>query len=219
MIKAIFFDADNTLYKLNSKRAYQNLFGYLSKEIGIPRVNIEGIWQVILDDVLDNPEKSLSPYFRHRLYPIKETLKFYGLSAKKAEAFSKKALNKFFDDLAEDIKFEKNLKNLIKELKKKYKLIIFTEEFKKYLPKKLNRIFGNWKKHFLFAVTPDTVKTMKPSEKYFRYALKKLKLKPSEIIVIGDSLERDIIPAKKIGIKTFHIKQKGKVCKILTNHF
>jgi putative hydrolase of the HAD superfamily len=215
MIKAIFFDADDTLYKLNSKRAYQNLFKYLSKEIGIPRVNIEGRWQVILDDVLDNPEKSLSPYYRHRLYPIKETLKFFGFSQKKSEVIAQKALNKFFDDITEDIKFEKNLKNLIKELKKKYKLIIFTEEFKKYLPKKLNRIFNDWKKYFLFTVTPNTIKIMKPSEKYFYYALKKLKLKPSEVIVIGNSFECDIIPAKKIGIKTFQVKQKGKICKIL----
>ena len=215
MIKAIFFDADNTLYKLNAKRAYRNLFKYLSQEIKIPPKKIEKKWQEILDDVLDNPEKSLLPYYRHRLYPIKETLKFYDFSAKKSEALSKKALDKFFDDLVKDIKFEKNLKNLIQKLKKKYKLIIFTEEFKEYLPKKLNRIFGGWKKYFLFAVTPDIIKIMKPSEKYFRYALKKLKLKPSEVVVIGDSLERDIIPAKKIGIKTFHIKQKGRICKIL----
>ena len=215
MIKAIFFDADNTLYKLNSKRAYQKLFKYLSQEIKTPPKNIKKKWQEILDNILDNPEKSLSPYYRNRLYPIKKTLKFYGLSEKKAEALSKKALNKFFDAIVEDIKFEKNLKELIKELKKRHKLIIFTEEFKKYLPKKLNRIFGDWKKYFLFAITPDKVKTMKPSEKYFRYGLKKLKLKPPEVIVIGDSLERDIVMAKKIGIKTFRIKQKGRICKIL----
>ena len=215
MIKAIFFDADNTLYKLNSKRAYQKLFGYLSKEIKIPPKDIKKKWQIILDKILNDSKKSLSPYYRHRAYPIKETLKFYGLNAKKSEALSKKALNIFFDAIAEDIKFEKNLKNLIKELKKKYKLIIFTEEFKEYLPKKLNKFFGNWKKYFLFAVTPDVIKIMKPSEKYFRYGLKKFKLKPSEVIVIGDSFERDIIPAKKIGIKTFQVKKKGKVCKIL----
>jgi putative hydrolase of the HAD superfamily len=215
MIKAIFFDADNTLYKLNSKRAYQNLFGYLSQKIKIPPKKIEKKWQGILDSVLNDSKKSLSSHYRHRLYPIKETLKFYGFNKKKSELITKKSLNKFFDDLAEDMKFEKNLKNLIKELKKKYKLIIFTEEFKEYLPKKLNRIFGDWKKYFLFAVTPNIIKTMKPSEKYFRYGLKKLKLKPSEVIVIGDSLERDIVPAKKMGIKTFHIKQKGKICKLL----
>jgi putative hydrolase of the HAD superfamily len=216
MIKAIFFDADNTLYKLNSKRAYQNLFGYLSEESEISPKKIKKKWQEILDEILNNPKKSMSPHYRHRLYLIKETLKFFGFSQKKSETLAKKAMNKFFDDLVQDIKFEKNLKNLIKELKKKYKLIIFTEEFKGYLSKKLNKIFGNWKKYFLFAITPDTIETMKPSEKYFRYALKKLKLKPSEVIVIGDSLERDIIPAKRIGIKTFQVEQKGEICKILT---
>ena len=215
MIKAIFFDADNTLYKLNSKRAYQNLFECLSKETGISPKDIKKKWQEILDSALNDPKKSLSPHYRNRLYPIKETLKFYGFSAQKSETLSKKALDIFFDAIVEDMKFEKNFKELIKELKKKYKLIIFTEEFKEYLPKKMNRIFGDWKKYFLFAVTPDTVKTMKPSEKYFSYGLKKIKLKSSEVIVIGDSLERDIIPAKKIGIKTFYIKQKGKICKIL----
>jgi putative hydrolase of the HAD superfamily len=216
MIKAIFFDADNTLYKLNSKRAFPNFFKFLSKETSIPKKDIEKKWrEILLNEILTNPKKSMSPHYRHRLYLIEETLKFYGFNKKKAELIAKKSLNKFFDDLIEDIKFEKNLKNLIKELKKKYKLIIFTEEFKEYLPKKLNKIFGNWKKYFLSAVTPDIIGTMKPSEKYFRFALKKLKLKPSEVIVIGDSFERDILPAKKIGIKTFQVKQKGRICKIL----
>jgi len=221
MIKAIFFDADNTLYKVNSKRAYRNLFEYLFQQIKIQPKKIEKEWKKILDNVSNDSKKSLSPHYRHRLYPIKETLKFYGLEAKKSEALSKKALDNFFNDVVEDMESEKNLKNLIKELKKNYKLVIFTEEFEEYLPKKLNKIFGNWKKYFLFTVTPDAVKTMKPSEKYFRYALRKLKLKPAEVIVIGDSLERDIIPAEKMGIKTFYIKQKGKICKILnplTNH-
>jgi len=35
--------------------------------------------------------------------------------------------------------------------------------------------------------------------------MEKLKLSPEEILVVGDSDERDLLPAKKLGIKTIKI--------------
>jgi putative hydrolase of the HAD superfamily len=55
-------------------------------------------------------------------------------------------------------------------------------------------------------VTFDETKSKKPSLKPFLYILKKLKLKPEECVMIGDSLKRDIAPAKEIGFKTVFAK-------------
>lgn len=43
---------------------------------------------------------------------------------------------------------------------------------------------------------------MKPSKKPFMLALRKLKLKPDEILFVGESPERDIKGAKALGMKT-----------------
>jgi putative hydrolase of the HAD superfamily len=54
---------------------------------------------------------------------------------------------------------------------------------------------------FKAVITYDDSKQKKPSLKPFKLALKKLKVKSSEVIVVGDSISRDIVPAKRLGAK------------------
>ena len=42
----------------------------------------------------------------------------------------------------------------------------------------------------------------KPDLAIFRYAAEKLGRDPGEILMVGDSFDRDVRPAKKIGMKT-----------------
>src|SRR6476660_7094037 len=42
----------------------------------------------------------------------------------------------------------------------------------------------------------------KPDPAIFRYAVDKIGHAPGEILMVGDSFERDVVPAKKIGMKT-----------------
>ena len=56
--------------------------------------------------------------------------------------------------------------------------------------------------YFDVVVTFEDTKQHKPSKLPFEAALKKLKLKPEECLMVGDWPERDIKGAKAIGIKT-----------------
>ena len=47
----------------------------------------------------------------------------------------------------------------------------------------------------------------KPDLRIFQLALKKAKCNPNEAIMIGDRIDNDIIPAKKIGMSTIWVKQ------------
>lgn len=49
----------------------------------------------------------------------------------------------------------------------------------------------------------------KPDPQIFMLGVKSLNLKPEEIVVIGDSYKKDILPAKSIGCHTIWIKGKG----------
>ncbi|WP_457612083.1 TIGR02253 family HAD-type hydrolase [Methanocaldococcus sp.] len=49
----------------------------------------------------------------------------------------------------------------------------------------------------------------KPHEEFFRYGLKRMNLKADEVIYVGDRIDRDIEPAKKLGMITVRIL-KGK---------
>ena len=56
--------------------------------------------------------------------------------------------------------------------------------------------------YFDIVVAFEDTKQLKPSKLPFKAALKKLRLKPSECLMVGDWPERDIKGAKQIGMKT-----------------
>ncbi|MCS7149604.1 MAG: HAD-IA family hydrolase [Caldimicrobium sp.] len=47
---------------------------------------------------------------------------------------------------------------------------------------------------------------LKPRPEIFQKALSHFNLKPVEVIMIGDSLKDDILPAQHMGMKTYHVK-------------
>lgn len=57
-------------------------------------------------------------------------------------------------------------------------------------------------KYFDVVVTAADVRKQKTSTAPFKSALKKLKVKPNEALMVGDRIERDILTAKKLGILT-----------------
>jgi len=63
-------------------------------------------------------------------------------------------------------------------------------------------------------ITYDESKVKKPEELPFRLAMEKIGVRPEETIFVGDSLRRDIEPAKKIGMKTLLIKKYQDLKKI-----
>lgn len=49
----------------------------------------------------------------------------------------------------------------------------------------------------------------KPDPAIFRLGVEALGLCPEEVLVVGDSLDKDIIPAQTLGCPTFHVKGRG----------
>lgn len=56
--------------------------------------------------------------------------------------------------------------------------------------------------YFNIVITLGDSKFKKPNKAPFIKALKQLKLKPEEVLFVGDNLERDIAGANKVGMKT-----------------
>ena len=52
----------------------------------------------------------------------------------------------------------------------------------------------------------DDYKITKPDTRYFEAILKKCNSKAEESIMIGDRIDKDVIPAKLIGMKTIRVK-------------
>ena len=52
-----------------------------------------------------------------------------------------------------------------------------------------------------------TIGVKKPDERFFRTILDRAGFPPSEAIMIGDRLDNDVIPAKRLGIRTIWFRQ------------
>ena len=59
-------------------------------------------------------------------------------------------------------------------------------------------------------ITSSDVQAYKPSLTLFKEAIKKLELKPNEILHVGSSLKYDIAPAKKLGLNTCWLNRLKK---------
>lgn len=100
------------------------------------------------------------------------------------------------------------LKNLpvLKQLSEKYPMVIVSN-FYGNLKTVLNQ-FGLIS-FFKDVIDSAEVKIRKPDTGIFELAIKKLGYKPEEILVIGDSLKNDILPAQKLGCQTLLIGNPG----------
>ena len=99
----------------------------------------------------------------------------------------------------------------LKKLKKRgLKLAILTDapRFQAW-----TRLFGlKLEKYFDLVIVWEDSKQKKPSKLPFKVAIKKLRIKPENIIMIGDSIYRDVLGAKKLGMTTILAKY-GQVWK------
>ena len=59
-------------------------------------------------------------------------------------------------------------------------------------------------------VTSEEVGVEKPNIKMFLTVLDKLKMSPDEVLYVGDSYERDMVGAKKCGMRTYWYNPEGK---------
>ncbi len=93
-----------------------------------------------------------------------------------------------------------NVKKILGTLKKRYKLAILSDA--PALQAWTRLIEMGLENFFDVVVTYDDTKKSKPHPKPFITVLRKLRVKPSEAVMIGDNLLRDVKGAERLGMKT-----------------
>lgn len=170
MIKAIFFDQDNTLVNTReiAPTIYKNVIGD------------ERLWQK-WREVVEKVKHSTNPVERTFEYSLSQIIADRNLvdkisNTEKAELGRLIELNlgvaKFFENKIEGVKY-----------------ILFTEDFDDQINIKLNK-FG-LKEKFDLIVKSSDVGVMKPNIKYLEMAWEKFGLDPKECLYIGDNYEKD----------------------------
>ena len=105
-------------------------------------------------------------------------------------------------------------KRVIKKLKKNYKLGMISNLCEDTV-KKVREDLKVFLKNFDVIAISSELGFMKPAHRIFIYTLDQLGVRPEEAIMIGDKLERDIIPAQQLGMGTILIDRNTQTLKEL----
>ncbi|MDL2266204.1 HAD family hydrolase [Parabacteroides sp. OttesenSCG-928-G07] len=95
---------------------------------------------------------------------------------------------------------------ILEQLATRYKMVLVSNFYGN-----IESVLDDFDLHYLFReiVESAVVGIRKPDPAIFSLGLDKLALKPEETVVIGDSYDKDIIPARTIGCRTIWLKSIG----------
>ena len=205
MLKAIFFDLDDTLENWGlAKNAIRNEFcKFIEKEYGI---NNKKFFKKFVEVEYDIVGRSLNPTNYSRYVWLKETFRRF---KKKISEKELRNLDKLYWKIAyANIKPYPDTKSTLLKLKK-YKKAIITDsdgDLGDEIKNKKISLIGV-RKYFDVIVTSNMTGKNKPDTGLWKIDLKKLRVKPSECIMVGDKPEMDLKPAKEMGFATAWMKR------------
>lgn len=200
-ITDIFFDLDHTLWDFdkNSGLTFKKIFKEQDIEIDIDKflevyepINLE-YWRLYRDEKIGKVElryKRLKTTFDKLNFKISDEL-----------------INQISEDYITYLPMFNHLldgaKDLLDYLKDKYNLHIITNGFEEVQKIKLEKSQIN--DYFNVVVTSESVGVKKPNPKVFEFALKEANVSANKSIMIGDSLEADVLGALAVGISPIHL--------------
>lgn len=205
-IENIFFDLDHTLwdFEKNSSITFSKLLNKYSIE-----VNFEDFLRIYKPInfrywKLYREEKITKEFLRHnRLKSAFDKLKIK-VSADLIDEISAD----YIQLLPENNFLINNSIYILNYLKRKYKLHIITNGFTDVQNKKMKN--SGLRDYFINIIDSETVGVKKPNPKIFKYALDLSKTTGSKSLMIGDSLEADILGSLNCGFHAIHLIQNGE---------
>jgi len=190
MIRAILFDIDNTLidfFNFKNKCVDAALDAMIKAGLKIEREKAEKILRDIHKEFGMEYKLIFQEFLKRATGKMDYRILSHGLIA------YRNARASYLTPYA-------GVKSTIEKLKKKYKIAVISDAPK---PKAWLRIVLIGIDDLVDAViTFDDTNKKKPHPLPFRKALEKLKVSPNEVLMVGDSISRDMKGAKALGIKT-----------------
>jgi putative hydrolase of the HAD superfamily len=193
-VKAILFDLGNTLYDKNQfmESAFKEVAAFLQKKYKFGRSILEElilrIWKI---------------HRSHYEFLFKDLLEIIGI-------YSVTQLDQVLDvyhNHKPKLKPYPGVPGLLKSLKKHYRIGLMTDGHPRMQRNKV-KAFG-WKETFDVIVysAEHLQEYLKPSPLVYQLAAKKLKVRPSETVYVGDNPYDDFKGARQLGIFTVRVLQ------------
>ena len=201
-IRAIFFDADGTLWDFD--KVMRHSLNQVLLELG--RIDSEAAALLNIDKMISIRDrvaavlKGKEPLSAVRLKAFKQTL----LSISRPDDALAAHLNSvFFKHRFEDIELFQDVLPVLEALKQKYQLCLVTNANTQPDRCGLPGVFQA-------VVVAEVHGVWKPDPAIFRIALDQTQCTPSEVVHVGDTLEEDVVGAGRAGLKTIWLNRNGR---------
>lgn len=202
MIQAVVFDLDNTLYDYDSCNAIaeKKLFETIESDFDIPADEAADMLRKAKKSVKSRLGEEVAAAHNRLLYmqniceqvgrnPLKYAMGFY---------------DTYWDTMLDQMTCFEYVKPLLAELRVKgIRIGILTDLTAHIQYRKLKRL--GLVDSIDCLVTSEEAGAEKPAEEMFRLILDKLGVEPDKALMIGDSERKDIVGARKLGMKTLLI--------------
>lgn len=196
--KGLIIDLDNTIYNYKecNDKSFNHIFKFISNRYNI---SVDDIWKCYqkvnaqVKNMLNNTASS-----HNRFIYIKQIFEFFCLGYSDIECVHDMFWNTFYENMT----INEGVIELLTFLRKiGIKACILTDFLTQYQITKINtlKLFGL----IDHIVTSEEIGIEKPSKNMYYKALDKLKLNPTQVIMIGDDYEKDINGSRDMGIYPF----------------
>jgi len=188
LLRAIIFDADNTLYNTGEVAHDADIAAMhaFSASSTITPEDLFDTWQEIVHKLVDDPD----PRKRHRMYS-------YGLLAQSRELKNPQdAFKHFLNKLLNTLRPMPGIMQLLPTLSG-FKLGIISEDTTDMISYKLMKL--GLRSYFSVIVTADVIGHMKPDVRYFRAVTQALGVSAPECLFVGDNYKKDLALASEEG--------------------
>lgn len=204
-IKNLIFDLDNTLYDFSKAWKISNklVFEYLEYDKLTTYKEFFKLYKSVNNKLVKEVLKGNLKIIELRNKRLMLTLEQFGLNltVEDCNFYYEKQFEYILESIAPDE--EVNLK--LRQLQEKYNMIVLTNGKSYEQRMKLKKLgLDNIFKLYISGETHIS----KPKDKAFINVLESEGLLADETMMIGDSLYHDILPAKKLGLKTCLIEKK-----------
>ena len=211
-LKAIFFDADGTL--VNHYECEKHALTYLFENIGLPYLDeYQSVFRPIDHELWDTLSYNGLSVPREKIATYRFKLLFEKIGISYDDYCNANELFKV--GLADSVALINGAADVVEYLHSKgYLLCVVTNGLiKLQSPRVTNSEIGKFISHIMVS---EEVGAHKPNPLVFHTLLKKICLNPCDVIMIGDSINNDILGAKNAGIKSVwynpeHMKNKADI--------
>lgn len=204
-IKNLIFDLDNTLYDFSKAWKISNklVFKYLEYDKLTTYEEFFKLYKSVNNKLVKEVLKGNLKIIELRNKRLMLTLEQFGLNltVEDCNFYYEKQFEYILESIAPDE--EVNLK--IRQLQEKYNMIVLTNGKSYEQRMKLKKL--GLENIFKLYISGET-HISKPKDKAFINVLESEGLLADETMMIGDSLYHDILPAKKLGLKTCLVEKK-----------